>query len=305
MFFSDSHRPTFRCAKRTVQSDGSFVSKIPKALMCMEEALVMHELEQERAQEGFRKSFSGYRPTHTLEEWAAIVRQYSRRAVTFSADRLPAIMGIVAVWGNRLRWSLGSYRAGLWSERFLCDLLWRAARTVTPRAAHASFIAPSWSWASRAHQVAYVHESDMFSKDTLARVLACDVTPASLEVPNGALKSARLTIECVAQEVEVPNPEDDSADSHWKELPTRDGTVEFHFDDSPRPPGIERMWLLSVAYVEPYNYPHPTGLGVIEVENDDGTYAKLYKRVGMFDYTTGKSMGDEGETIGMLRFTIV
>lgn len=288
MFFSEGQRPAFRCIRGTLRSDGGIVPQIPKPLMCMEETMTKFQSEP-----GWRRS------TNIAEEWAALVKQYSQRAMTNQEDRFPALMGIVARWEGQL--GRGTFRAGLWSSTLRCDLVWRAQPTSSPRSAVDSFIAPSWSWASRAHPVYYQPREEIWDDDRLARILACDVTPVDPEAPNGAVKSARLTIQCIAEEITVPDSKYNDISARGERLQTRDGSVDFSFDDDPRPRNLKKMWLLSIAWEEPYNTSHEIGLGVTEVRNADNSATKLYRRVGMFaDMKRGeKPLGP------MLQFTIV
>ena len=81
MFFSESRRPAFRCSKGTLRTDGGMVLANPKAMMCLQDTVV------------------GVRDTerrHKIHnEWSMIVKECSQRAVSFSEDRFPALMGVV------------------------------------------------------------------------------------------------------------------------------------------------------------------------------------------------------------------
>lgn len=57
------------------------ISEIPKFTMCLQDT--MFELKDEIWRYNIHN------------EWAAIVKEYSQRAVTFPGDRFPALMGIV------------------------------------------------------------------------------------------------------------------------------------------------------------------------------------------------------------------
>ena len=82
-----------------------------------------------------------------LERWQEMVEEYTNRALTFSADRLPAFSGVAAemveVLGMR-------YRAGQWEEVLPEALLFERTRgNEMPRLAVDDVRpAPSWSWAS-------------------------------------------------------------------------------------------------------------------------------------------------------------
>lgn len=83
--------------------------------------------------------------------WSQVLKNYSRRSLTITADRLAAIYGLA----EALRSSCGlTYVAGLWQEQLQKDLLWvrspplRRMATALQVARLADAIAPSWSWAS-------------------------------------------------------------------------------------------------------------------------------------------------------------
>lgn len=59
------------------------------------------------------------------------------------------------VWGADGNWDIPR---GLWSETLLCDLMWRRSPNgQIPQSAYESYIALSWSWASRDRAVYYQH----------------------------------------------------------------------------------------------------------------------------------------------------
>jgi hypothetical protein len=81
-----------------------------------------------------------------LSRWQDMVQEYSRRALTFPTDRLPAFSGVAA----EMIQAVGmKYRAGLWEETLPLGLLWERDNCIEvgppmqdPRPA------PSWSWAA-------------------------------------------------------------------------------------------------------------------------------------------------------------
>ena len=284
MYFSEGQRPAFRCSVGTLRSDGGMVSAIPKSMMCMQDTVTRHK--------------NTTRRWDIENEWSTIVKQFSQRAVGFPTDRFPALMGVVSEWGSQM--GTGTFHAGLWSDSLLCDLVWRSPNGHTPRSAHKTYIAPSWSWASRNHGVKYQDRGELSTNASIARVVACDVTPLDPAVPNGALKSARLTVECIAEAVRLPEA-DIGQMGFWTMVRTKDGCVTFMCDEYPEPQDLGEIWLLSLATEEPYNNAHEVGLGVKEVENSGGDGVKLYVRVGMF-----YDMRREGKRVGPKRqFTII
>ena len=82
-----------------------------------------------------------------MEKWHVAVKAYSRRKLTRSSDRLPALSGVAREFAER-RPSV-EYRAGLWSDTFYRDLVWQIMPGAQNTAiAIPEYVAPSWSWAS-------------------------------------------------------------------------------------------------------------------------------------------------------------
>ena len=288
MFFSEGQRPAFRCPVGTLRSDGGMVSAIPKSLMSLLDTM---------------KSLKGTNWRHEIHnEWSTIVKQFSFRSVAFQEDRFPALMGIVMEWASRL--GTGRYLAGLWSETLLIDLLWRVPNGWSPRSALEPFVAPSWSWASRNHPVNYQERGEVWADNSLARVVACDVTPLDSDVPHGPLKSARLVVDCIAECIKFPDAEGDQI-GYSTTIQTEDGTIwYFMFDDDPRPQDVGEVWLLSLAMEEPYNNAHEIGLAVRKVGNPEKGGEDLYVRVGLFRLCMRGDNGRERK-VPMRRFTII
>ena len=92
----------------------------------------------------------------TLERWLYLMEEYSRRRLTKSADRLPALDGLSKHFQIELGFS--QYIAGMWIDHLLESLLWTAAVSVTWEeyaSAFEGYIAPSWSPLSFPYEVAY------------------------------------------------------------------------------------------------------------------------------------------------------
>ncbi|KAL6916500.1 hypothetical protein FSST1_007995 [Fusarium sambucinum] len=85
--------------------------------------------------------------------WHKIVENYSKRKLTKSDDRLPAISAIAAIVQKKIG---SKYIAGLWADNIELDLLWRRAEPRRARAASSCYIAPSFSWASITGEIDYM-----------------------------------------------------------------------------------------------------------------------------------------------------
>jgi hypothetical protein len=88
-------------------------------------------------------------PKPTDQDWHNIVKDYTCRMLTNETDKLPALAGLAAAYGQATG---KSYMAGLWRQSLLEDLLWEQGtwedgNEVEP-SVPARYRAPSWSWAS-------------------------------------------------------------------------------------------------------------------------------------------------------------
>jgi hypothetical protein len=78
-----------------------------------------------------------------LEQWYFIVEAYAERNLTFETDQLPALAGIAKIVGRLIGYS---YKAGLWEEDLLRDLLWNLKSGHDGWAEYPNhYVAPSWS----------------------------------------------------------------------------------------------------------------------------------------------------------------
>ncbi|PMD39220.1 HET-domain-containing protein, partial [Hyaloscypha variabilis F] len=79
------------------------------------------------------------------ETWKDVVEHYTKRALTLSVDRLPAIAGVAMRFSRIVA---DEYCAGLWRSDLLAELLWRIEdpEEVVPRPQE--YQGPSWSWAA-------------------------------------------------------------------------------------------------------------------------------------------------------------
>lgn len=91
-----------------------------------------------------------------LNEWYRSVEDYSRRDLTFEADKLPALSGYAHMIQKHVG---GAYLAGIWESDLLTGLLWHASSTPfstcsqLKKPSHQR--APSWSWAALDGRISY------------------------------------------------------------------------------------------------------------------------------------------------------
>ncbi|KAF2793742.1 HET-domain-containing protein [Melanomma pulvis-pyrius CBS 109.77] len=113
-----------------------------------------------------------------LDMWRSVVRDYTRRFLTYPRDKLPAIAGVAADYSTRLP---GKYLAGLWEYAFASELMWSSIRGDISRPSAQR--APSWSWAAVDGEI--THEwCPLHDLDTLS-LLNCHVSPLNSSSPFG------------------------------------------------------------------------------------------------------------------------
>lgn len=127
------------------------------------------------------------------ENWRHTVETYSALQLTKEDDRLPAFTGIASAYATSNP-DLGEYIAGLWRTSFVQQLLWYvkqpSLKQVESRR-HASYQAPSWSWASITGPVLYHHQAvDDLDKGTFM-VHTVEWQQATIN-PYGPVSSAHI-----------------------------------------------------------------------------------------------------------------
>ena len=100
------------------------------------------------------KGTSQTEPGASLETWKAynsVIEDYADKSLTKCTDKLPALSGLAKLISP----SLGRYHAGIWEFNLVHGLLWESnwrrmdERNACHRHPSGSFVAPSFSWASR------------------------------------------------------------------------------------------------------------------------------------------------------------
>ncbi|KAH8650889.1 heterokaryon incompatibility protein-domain-containing protein, partial [Tricladium varicosporioides] len=87
------------------------------------------------------------RQTYSLQRapydhWQTLCNHYTRRALTYEGDKLPALEGMASQIAKKVH---SEYLAGLWKDNLAHDLFWQTQRRATKPQAYR---APSWSWAA-------------------------------------------------------------------------------------------------------------------------------------------------------------
>lgn len=134
-----------------------------------------------------------------MDEYYELVSTYSRRALTFSSDKLPAMSAIAKALSHKLAQENASptYLAGLREMDLPRGLMWKSVSSSYVPHVHI-YRAPSWSWATTDSPITFagIYESggDRIWRTDL-RVVSCEVCPLSPGYPFGEVKSGRLVVE--------------------------------------------------------------------------------------------------------------
>jgi hypothetical protein len=97
--------------------------------------------------------------TDTYAFWHRLVKEYSRRHLSYASDKLAALAGVASIAATLINALDGSYLAGLWKGNLLHDLCWeRHLWEIVPWRATKEWRAPTFSWASVEGNVLYNDE---------------------------------------------------------------------------------------------------------------------------------------------------
>jgi hypothetical protein len=121
-------------------------------------------------------------------QWEQIVEEYSRRQLSLSEDRLPAIAAIAAEIGKIIK---DRYLAGMWERSLISQLGWKCTEKA-PRSED-TYLAPSWSWASANRAVRFLPLGEPFYISG-AKLLHCIVKPANPDAPLAQVLYGRLVL---------------------------------------------------------------------------------------------------------------
>lgn len=121
--------------------------------------------------------------------WYDVVREFSRRSITFQDDKLPAISALATKFQSL---NNDIYVAGVWRGDLLRGLLWSTYPTVT-LSKPPTWRAPSWSWTSVNNPITY-RRLPSASAIALTEVVSCSVTPKHAGAQFGEIKEATLEL---------------------------------------------------------------------------------------------------------------
>lgn len=139
-------------------------------------------------------------PQEYMIMWKDIVREYSKRKLTFAQDKLPALAGIASKVAERTG---HTYVAGLWLQDLLpIGLLWSRDFATIPLS-RPQYRAPSWSWASIDSPVAWsksLLESNAYAE---VKIISHDISLPSKISPFGAVSDGYIAIKGPLRRVTV------------------------------------------------------------------------------------------------------
>ena len=136
--------------------------------------------------------------------WTRLISQFSRRSLTVSSDRLPAISSLAALIFEKTK---SMYMAGIWKDD-INGLAWFRDRPdyrivhESSAATGGNYTVPSWSWASMRESVIYRFEDDKLirsSKDPI--IIDTDIQNLGSD-PFGGVSRASITMQALTKSVQ-------------------------------------------------------------------------------------------------------
>jgi hypothetical protein len=128
--------------------------------------------------------------TEQYSLWYKAVEEYSRRKLSVTSDKLPAISALAQVFQDLTQ---DEYLAGIWRGDMLRGLMWSTYPTLA-LLRPPLWRAPSWSWASHDNEVSY-KKLPPPNSIPIARVVTAKAVPLSIDTPLGEVGSGILEIE--------------------------------------------------------------------------------------------------------------
>jgi hypothetical protein len=201
-----------------------------------------------------------------------MVREYSRRKLTFAQDKLPALAGIASKLAEKTGYT---YVAGLWLQDLLpTGLLWSRDFATTPLT-RPQYRAPSWSWASIDSPVTWSKSLPVGNVHAKVEIIHCEISLASRLSPFGAVSGGyieikgslkRVTVARIGSEQLLKRPSlTPFAFAQWDALEDEHGAAVL---DGGKQNQSRMLWCLSII----------KGVGLILREKKP----EFFERVGLF-----------------------
>lgn len=219
--------------------------------------------------------------------WRDIVKEYSKRQLSVSQDKLPALAGVASEIASL---SGQKYLAGLWNNDLIHSLLWCRDFATTPLPPPVQYRAPSWSWAAIDSPITWSKAILDFPDDEEAKILSCTVTPESEKSPFGRVSSGgSLKIQGPMQKVLIERSQSHNildvetrmpfAFAQWDCLDAQHyGRSRLDFSS-----GADELWCLRIL----------GGAGLLLRESREGA-PDTFRRVGVFRFHESSAAGESG-----------
>lgn len=129
--------------------------------------------------------------TDFLEQWRMVCELYSKRSLSQSRDKLPAMSAIVDTYAGLLE---DDYLAGLWRRHLALDLLWFRDDSEPCFERPSQYRSPSWSWTSIDSGITWDPEQagNWEGIETSLEILNTEITLAYDYAPYGSITSGLL-----------------------------------------------------------------------------------------------------------------
>ncbi|KAJ4375897.1 hypothetical protein N0V83_001175 [Neocucurbitaria cava] len=124
-----------------------------------------------------------------LQDYYALVQQYSHRMLTYGSDKLPAFSGIAGGVHSAIG---GVYLAGIWSTDLPTGLLWKQEMGTCQHVQ--AYRAPSWSWAVTDERFLYDNSGDLKVYPSTIELVDHDITLRDEKNPYGEIIFASITV---------------------------------------------------------------------------------------------------------------
>jgi len=190
-----------------------------------------------------------------IREWLKLLEAYSRGDLTRETDALPAIAGLARKFSDK---GLGDYFAGLWTNQLAKSLCWFSrpwANDLKENIRAATYVAPSWSWASIRGPLCFdawdkYDTGDEGSPDCSPEVLAHPVRPtdsqdSSARIDRDGSDSEDLDLKKWRVRINFQLPSPQCASQSWRSPPCVDGSNRDGGNESTI---VARVVLTSVGY---------------------------------------------------------
>jgi hypothetical protein len=192
-----SHQVYWECNSRLLSEDGEHNKNFTVGI---------------KSQKNFRRrlplaSWTG----NPVEDWKEMITEFSKLALTFETDRLPAIAALAQRMRTFRRYD-DTYVAGMWKKSILTDLCWDCIDPDSHKRPLRT--GPTWSWASiPGNKVNWP-----WSKDArlIATVKLLDLSFTSVGPPNvGEVIDASLTLRAPTITVDLTGAICDTSSREW------------------------------------------------------------------------------------------